>query len=166
VNTTIWCECCFRRHGEGCPATTTNDAGQAVCIFCADGCVCPIQRRKAAFHVKPNGAATATAEGYHKMDHPEAASQRTCKVAGCSEALGPRNRSGYCKAHRHIGDPRRDSSRAHAVANGSTSPAKKNGSVPRPTPDPRVAERVDRFLADLSLQDKLHLCQAWLDGRI
>ena len=102
------------------------------------------------------------------MEHPEAASQRTCKVAGCSETLGPRNRSGYCKAHRYIGDPRRNSSAAHDVANGSTSPAKKNGSVPvpPPTPDSRVAERVTRFFADLPLQDKLHLCQAWLDGRI
>ncbi len=112
------------------------------------------------------------------MDHPEAASQRTCKAAGCSETLGLRNRSGYCKAHRHLGDPRRNASRAHDVTNGrnsatahdvtngSTSPAKKNGSVPPPTPDARVAERVNRFLADLPLQDKLHLCQAWLDGRI
>jgi hypothetical protein len=104
------------------------------------------------------------------MDHPEAVSQRTCKAAGCSETLGLRNRSGYCKTHRHIGDPRRNSSTAHDVANGSTNtgPAKKNGSapVPPPTPDSRVAERVNRFLADLPLQDKLHLCQAWLGGRI
>jgi len=169
------CEGCFPIHGgEDCKATTVDDQGRKVCIFCCDGVPCPGQKRirKLAATpqaVKRNGVAAAVtisrgSEG-QQVD-PVQVEARTCKVAGCNEVLGSRNQSGLCGKHRHRGDPRRNSSASSA--NGSTNPAKRNGSVSvsPPTPDPLVAERVNRLLANLPIEDKLRMCEAWLAGRI
>jgi hypothetical protein len=169
----IWCECCFPIHGEGCKATTTDDMGRQVCIFCADGFRCPRQNRirkpttnrAVRTTMEREQAVTVIAPESWKMD-TETVTPQTCKVGDCDKKLGPRNRSGYCAVHRHLADPRRNSSRAEPGPNRSPTSATKNGLVTPPLSDKLAAERVNRLLINLPHEEKLQLCEAWLAGKI
>ena len=126
---TTWCENCFPVHGEGCKATTHDESGHSVCIFCADGFICPPQKHLQRSLPSKNHEALAkldtkrvlTIECRHKTpdrelveyqeskmsSESETSVKRACNVEGCAAELGDKNKSGYCSIHRHFGDPRR-----------------------------------------------------------
>jgi hypothetical protein len=126
----LQCKRCIDLHGApGCAATHESEDGAPSCVFCVDGVLCPVLRKREQvarkrekgltaekrapdptvnLRVRSRGSDTET-KGKAKMEtKPATTSQahapaaiRVCERPGCTTELGALNRSGRCAAHFH-----------------------------------------------------------------
>ena len=133
--------------GLGCSASTSDADRKAVCIFCADGVPCPIQKRiialpradRSKWLIEQLKQRTKSREdrmnGTEKAKSPVPASpatasptatKRTCEVAGCEGKLAYNNTTGFCHEHRgrapkttNVAVVRKTNGAAHHHAHGT-----------------------------------------------
>lgn len=177
------CDRCLKVHGPGCAASFTR-AGQALCVFCADGIVCPTQRKIAAMPLAErtqffldhmlmeikrsqqeapmmttaNGSITAAAPTAAKPETETAPASRACAHPGCKARLSVNNTSGKCQKHRsHTAKPKTNGAAPPMVMTQANGHA--NGHALT-----LLEERVELVLQAIPPEEKARMVTAWLSG--
>jgi hypothetical protein len=88
--------------------------------------------------------------------------ERICAKAGCSAALGERNRSGYCQHHFHHSEKQNGHRKKSSEQKVQSTPS----SELTLAPESLKSERLDHLFLSLPLTEKVRIAGAWLTGKI